>query len=375
MNSTSRLHQLIPILLALLLGAAGTAAQGDPPMQGPLLASAGPDNISLILLDLSSGNQRELTFGQGDHWFGSFAPDGCRFTFVMSGPGGDRMRLYSARLDGSDLRELLTYSDQTGATSWEAWSPQWSPAGDLIAFVMIRDYEQNGERSRTTHIGRVSAEGGTPAMYSISGTEGAPTWSPDGGWLVYTSSEKNAVGRLENDLWVVSADGSNKYQLTAFPAGSTIFPLWSPNGEVISFIYAPSGNNHQFWTTPASGGTVQQWSTTWTLVLDYDWLPDGSGLVAAIKDWQGNDDNRLWRVPLPGNADTDATLFLDQPEATAVDYPAFSPDGRYLAFRSAYSAMLYDTATGELRELPSFGMSNSPLIWSPPGFTSEAACS
>jgi Tol biopolymer transport system component len=91
---------------------------------------------------------------------------------------------------------------------------------------------------------------------------------------------------------------------------------------------------------PASGGTVQQWSETRTMVLGFDWLPDGSGLVAAIKGWQGQDDNRLYRVPLPGFADRDATLYLDHPLATAADYPRFSPDGRLLAFRSAYGAIL-----------------------------------
>jgi len=109
-------------------------------------------------------------------------------------------------------------------------------------------------------------------------------------------------------------------------------------------------------------------------VLDYDWLPDGSGLVAAVKDWRENDDNLLWRVPLPGFADRDASLYLDNPEATAVDYPRFSADGRYLAFRTAYSAAIYDTTTGALRLLEGVGLSNSPLVWSPPGFGGEYGC-
>jgi Tol biopolymer transport system component len=346
----------------------------QPALSGPLLAGSSPDNSGLFLYDLSSGTRRDLSFGLGNHWMGSFAPDGCRFAFVMSDPGGQNMRLYSARLDASDMRPLVDFTDESGAFAWEAWSPQWSPAGDRIAFVLIRDYERDGERTRTTHIARVPAEGGIPTIYSISGTEGAPVWSPDGNWLAYTSYEEGPGGQRENDIWIVSADGGTKFALTDFAAGSTLFPRWSPNGEVIAFIYAPSGNNHQFWTAPASGGAVQQWSDTWTLVLGYDWLPDGSGLAAAIKGWQGNDDNILWRVPLPGYADTDATIYLDHPEATAVDYPVFSPDGLYLAFRSAYSAMLYNTVSGELRLLDDLGLNNSPLVWSPAGFTGEANC-
>ena len=373
------------ILLAFLLLALPVHAQGDPEIyltptpppllgSGPLLAGSGPDSESLFLYDLSTGMQRDLTFGPGKHWMGSFAPDGCHFAFVLSDGAGRNMRLYSARLDGSDLRPLVNFTDDTGAAAWEAWSPQWSPAGDRIAFVLIRDYVNGDDRTRTTHLAVIPAAGGILAQLSISGTEGAPDWSPDGQWLVYTSYDEGPGGQRENDLWLVSADGGTKIQLTDFPTGSTLFPQWSPNGTVISFIYAPSGNNHQFWTTPASGGTVQQWSETWTLVLGYDWLPDGSGLTAAIKNWQGVDDNLLWRIPLPGLADTDSTRYLDHPEATAVDYPRFSPDGRYLAFRTAYSAAYYDTATAELRLVEGAGLNNSPLVWSPPAFGGEAAC-
>ncbi len=373
------------LLLALLPG--GVLAQGDPDPEafitpepppplggGPLLAGAGPRSDSLFLYDLTTGTQRDLSFGPGQHWMGSFAPDGCRFAFVMSDGAGRNMRLYSARLDGADLRPLVDFTDETGAAAWEAWSPRWSPAGDRIAFVLIRDYVRGEERTRTTHLAVIPAEGGRPALYSVSGTEGAPDWSPDGGWLVYTSYEEGPGGQRENDLWIVSADGGTKFQLTDFASGSTLFPQWSPDGTVISFIYAPSGNNHQFWTTPASGGAVQQWSDTWTLVLGYDWQPDGSGLVAAIKHWQGEDDNLLWRVPLPGYADTDSTRYLAHPEATAVDYPRFSPDGRYLAFRTLYSAAYYDTTTGDLRLVESAGLNNSPLAWSPSGYQGESAC-
>jgi Tol biopolymer transport system component len=389
------LNALGALFLLLMLLAGGTlAAQGGgdgsffatpmplPDLIGPLLAGNAPDNAGLFLYDLATGQQRNLAFGRGRHWFGSFAPDGCRFAFVMEdphgapggGPGSAALRLYTARIDGADLRELVSFTDDSGALDWEAWSPQWSPDGVHIAFILIRDYERSGERERTTHIAWVPPEGGAPGFYSVSGTEGDPVWSPNGQWLAYTSYEIGAAGQRENDLWIVSADGGTKYPITDFAAGSTLFPRWSPGGDVISFIYAPTGNNHQFWTTPASGGTVQQWSGAETLVLAYDWLVDGSGLVAAIKGWQGHDDNLLWRVPLPGWADTDSTLYLANPEATAVDYPDFSPDGRYLAFRSAYSAMLYTMDTGDLRELTGVGLNNTPLTWSPAGFTGEANC-
>ncbi|MFC1960398.1 hypothetical protein ACFLYO_06780 [Chloroflexota bacterium] len=345
---------------------------------GPLLGGNTDASAGVFIYNLATGQQRELSFGPGDHWFGDFAPDGCHFAFLMSDANNQNIRLYTARLDGADVQELIDFTDDSGAVRWEVWSPDWSPsqgsADERIAFVLVRHYDDGaGQHSQTTHIAGLSPTGGVPTIYSSSGTEGAPIWSPDGQWLAYTSYDFSN-GWRENDLWIVSADGSTKNRLTDFATGSTLFPRWSPNGETVSFIYAPSGNNHQFWTTPASGGAVQQWSGIWTLVLGYDWLPDGSGLVAAIKGWQDHDDNILWHIPLPGFADNDSTLYLADPAATAVDYPRFSLDGRYLAFRSAYSPMIYDTVSGELRLLADAGLNNSPLAWGPANFSGEQDC-
>ena len=379
--------------LSLLLGVSLVMAQGgsDPddlfatptpavPLLGPvLLGGSSPDSAGVFVYDVNSGQRRDLSFGPGNHWFGSFAPDGCHFAFTMTDASGHNLRLYAARLDGSAVHELVEFSigeggDDPAAVLWEAWSPQWSPQGDRIAFVLVRDYERGGERERTTHIAWVPPEGGPPTLYSVSGTEGEPVWRDDGEWLAYTSYELGEFNVREADIWIVSPDGGSKFQLTDYAEGSTLFPRWSPGGDVMAFAYAPSGNNHQFWTVPASGGQPQQWSYTWAMVLGFDWLPDGTGLVAAIKNWQGHDDNILWRIPLPGNADEDATVYLDDPDVTAADYPMFSPDGRFLAFRSAYSAMLYDTMTSELRLLDELGLNNSPLVWGPSSFAGEPAC-
>jgi hypothetical protein len=48
------------------------------------------------------------------------------------------------------------------------------------------------------------------------------------------------------------------------------------------------------------------------------------------------------------------------------DYPRYSPDGRWLAFRSAYALILVDRQTGRARRLEAPGgvsLGNTPPVW------------
>ena len=187
-----RLRALVGVALCALIGLGGmfpAAAQGGPdpdalfatptplpPLHGPLLGANSPQHSGMILYDLSTGEQRELSFGTGNHWLGSFSPDGCRIAFSLSDPSGAHTRIYSARIDGTDLRPLVDFhlgegGDDPAALDWEAWTPLWSPQGDRIAFVLLRTYERGGETVRASHIAWVPPEGGPPTFYSTSGTE------------------------------------------------------------------------------------------------------------------------------------------------------------------------------------------------------------
>ena len=45
------------------------------------------------------------------------------------------------------------------------------------------------------------------------GNANAPRWSPDGNWIVYMNDKDNGYYYTASEIFVVSADGSKKYQI------------------------------------------------------------------------------------------------------------------------------------------------------------------
>lgn len=391
------------VILALLflLCTCITSAQGDIPLVGPVVAAVPAAQDRIILYDLGGGAQRELSFGGGWHNLWGFSPDGCQVLYTLTDTSG-LGRAYTANIDGTGVHDLVFYTDLP-ADRWGVWEPQWSPTSSVIAFTMLRDGFE-GSNERQYHVGWVDASpesDGVPQFYSVSGQEHTPLWSPDGQWLAYVSYEERVAGAdimstaeptaepppgqqsptlttlNEADIWVVGADGANKFQLTNFPVGSVSMPRWSPDSAQVGFVHSPSPSNDTLWLIAAQSGAIpKQLSFQWSLILDLAWMPDSAEMLAAARDFHETRDNRLWRVPLVGDADIDSSPLIEPPlpEIAHTDYPRFSADGRWLAFRNTYALTVIDWNTDEIVLLDDARPGNTPPVWTPSGFHGESAC-
>lgn len=404
MHANGHRAAMILTLGLLLIGGLGAQlraapiTQGSIPLDGPLLALNTPEQDQIVLYNLGSGARRSLRLGDGWQRIWAFSPDGCRLLYTLS-DGVGPARLYSAALDGADVRQLVDFSGLPAGT-WGVWEPTWSPAAEdgssRIAFTLIRaETLPDGTVTDEHRIAWVGPDGGAPQFYSVSGDEHTARWSPDGEWLAYVAYESRVAGAdiystavptpagstspaallREADLWMTRADGSAKLRLTSFATGSVSMPRWSPDGTVIGFVYSPSGNNDQFWMIGSSEGAIPtQLSFQPALALDLTWLPDGSAMIAAARDLRGVAENRLWRIPLIGSADADATIYLDDPALSYADHPRFSPDGGWLALRTSYALALADVTSGTWQLRDDLPLDNTPAVWSPAAFAGEAAC-
>lgn len=372
-----------------------THAQSSPPLSDLIIATVPATHDRIIIRDVNTGEARTLTIpiiGQLHLW--DFSPDGCRILFTVDSTSVGMPKLYSARLDGSDVRDMVQFSEQ-GANDWGVWEPTWSANG-RIAFTMYRILQGQRGLEKQSHIAWIDGAGGTPDFYSRTGREFTPTWSPDGGWLAYVSYDPRVPGADpfstavptpqgqvgeplptidEADLWVVSTDGVTKYQLTRFEVGSMRSPRWSPDSQIISFIYSGRSFQDTFWMVANSpGAMLTRLSEKANLTLDHVWFPDGSAMLASVRNLRDIQQNYLWVIPLIGNADDSATIYLNEPVFSYTDFPRFSADGRYLAFRNEYQLVIYDISQGTWTVYDEDALGNTPPIWSPSGYRGENSC-
>lgn len=151
--------------------------------------------------------------------------------FERSDVGG--AEIYAMRPDGTDLVNLTN-------SPGDDEDPRWSPDGQRIAFVSMRDgnaeiYVASSDGTGATNITNNSAE------------DLQPRWSPDGQRIAFVSDRGG-----DRDVFVCSSDGSNVVDVSR-SAGTDWFPSWKPDGERIVFYSDRDANNEVYLANSRTG--------------------------------------------------------------------------------------------------------------------------
>jgi serine/threonine protein kinase len=167
-------------------------------------------------------------------------------------------------------------------------------------------------------------------------SETAPAFSPDGGSVVYASDLgspgiHHILTRRVAGFGSGGGEPSQAHTLTSTLQDDTN-PVWSPDGSRIAFLRVINSETLQAIVMPSGGGPehlIASLPGFRPAARKYlTWTPDGEALIAADRLKAGFA-LRLYRFPLSGAA---AQPITDGPEAAQDVSPAFSPDGRWLAF-------------------------------------------
>jgi TolB protein len=210
---------------------------------GTQIAFSSPRTGSAAVYAMSADGSNQRPLSTGLSGTPSWSPDGQRIAFTGFDANFD---IYVMDADGANVVRLTT---DPGVDA----DPAWSPAGTQIAFSSTRDgnkeiYVMNADGSGVTRLTNNTVDDFHPA------------WSPDGARIAFMRGQGGCFTgaclpsfSLDDDLYVMNADGSNSTLLLASDEQIGIsYPSWSPDGRWIAFqsvacSYANSGYCY-YWT-------------------------------------------------------------------------------------------------------------------------------
>jgi serine/threonine-protein kinase len=319
-------------------------------------ASARGGGLNLWRLALSEsgmpeGQPQQLTTGAGDDIEPAVRPGG-EVGFAVRGINSDIWRLPVSPETGKPTGEPEPVAASTRVESRGSWSPD----GSAIAFnsdrlgqmnIWIRSLSSGRDRQLTTGVGG----------------DYQPQWSPDGKRVVFFSARGG-----NNDIWSIESPGGEPTRLTSDPA-MDINPFYSPDGQRIAFMSDRSGR-FEVWTMQSDGADQRRLTEVGAWGHFMRWTGDGAAIIFRADDWTRV---RIYRVSVADGSLTELppvesgghmslspsrTLIMDvrghrtirafptngsspynvyeftDPDLR-VDYPVWSPDGRWVLFDRA----------------------------------------
>ena len=279
--------------------------------------------------------------------------------------GNDRA-LWLVAPDGSEPHQL------TDAVH-VIW-PVWSPDRSQIAFLAPDPDDPMGNVS----LYRIAVDGSTPErLVDGVSAHAAPSWSPDGTRIAYTSFagydpvyESGAIS-----VRVFDVESGKETDLTGAKYPLAFNPSWSPDGSQIAFIVKHQGLGERPQHAP---GDVMV-ANLGRLDDEFENVTNGAVRDVWSVSWSPRDDELLlyslfgqtWyeppstsiRVLNRATGEIDQLAGLDERPTM----PVWSPDGTRFAFTAKETSIVVANSAGSLHELEADEALSGEITWSPDG--------
>jgi Tol biopolymer transport system component len=305
---------------------------------------------NLAVYDLASQQTKLLTnFDWTGNWtyYAVWSPDSRRIVYLQVARRPDAVHeLRVTTLDGKSASIFRNEANPGKAVVPAGWLPDGSAL--LVGLVRADD---------TFAIGFVPSAGG-PFTPLRSGTWAGrydpepPSLSPDGHLVAFADGRPGM-----REIHVISRDGRESHRITDHPADD-YRPLWSPDGSHLAFLSTRNGGAALWMVAIRDGQPVGEPARAKDGMQDVDlldWTKGGLSYSDFVRTYD------IYTVPIdPTRAEIGGSPRLIPFQRTGRNIaPAWSPDGKYLAFVSASpaepnqrSVVLLPNGGGEPRVFP-----------------------
>ncbi len=197
--------------------------------------------------------------------------------------------------------------------------PVLSPDGRQLAFAALGDIwtmPLGGKPQRLTDDEFVDTD---------------PAWSPDGTKIAFSSDRAGGM-----DVWVRDLQTGRDRQISRLP-NADMSPAWSPDGKSIAFVSNADFEQGELYVVPAEGGDPQRVHDRSFGVGYPSWSPDSRFLITpAFKPYSTRFREGMNYYNVVPSVSGPARMVVPAPHLPigkrAGDGPAWSPDGRQIAF-------------------------------------------
>jgi len=269
----------------------------------------------------------------------------------------DLVQVFTGR-PGPFLSRIAFISDRTGES--ELWVMDWNGANQKQltkhnSLALAPSWSPDGKNLVFTSYLR-----GTPALYLLTPQEGylkllwdkggvnsSGSISPDGSTVAFASSQDGNV-----DIYRISIDGGEAERLTT-ARGIDTQPAWAPNGRQIAFTSTRSGSP-QIYLMDADGSNVRRVSFGGLFHDEPSWAYDGTRIACTTRD------EGTFQIATIDAVTTERTVI---PAPGNNESPCFSPEGSMITFESDRTGkpQIYITdANGVPHQLTTEGANHSP---------------
>ena len=285
--------------------AAGPTADASlaPPTSRIAFGVRAGEGTNIFSMIPDGTDMRQLTTDTGNHLCASYSADASQVAYC--GDGSGNWEIWTIQADGTGPKQLTNLKGR-------ALFPDASHDGKKVAFGGVQGTDTHNE----IYVVDASTGDGLVALTRCAGLAAGcyndyPAWSPNDEQIVYIHADDKVNDVFVNEqVWMMNADGSNQHPLTTDSLPKDQVPNWSPDGK--SIVYSSGAMTSEgIWVMKSDGSGQRQLSgclpgqpSPCAAGDDFGpvWSPDGSR-IAFLRSFQdvGTNDRPIYVMNADGS--------------------------------------------------------------------------